>query len=82
MAPTRKECPCKINGVDCPRRTITPNCHSTCPDWKEWKEWDEFYKSLRKEYMDAEAATVESARRQRRANRNDRKLKEFGHIKY
>ena len=22
--------PCKVNGVNCPDRTIEPNCHSTC----------------------------------------------------
>ena len=81
MAPTRKECPCKIDGVNCPRRSISPNCHMICPDYKEYVEWNKFYKSLRSKYRDAESASVESAKRQKRS-RKDKRLKEFGHIEY
>lgn len=82
MAPTRKECPCKVNGIDCPRRSISPNCHETCPDYKEYVEWNEFYNSLRNQYKDADQAMVESRRRQSKAKRSDKKFKEFGHKKY
>lgn len=29
--------PCKVNGVDCPRRTVEPNCHSICPEYLKFE---------------------------------------------
>lgn len=36
--------PCKVNGVDCPDRTVEPNCHATC---KRYLEFDEERKKIR-----------------------------------
>lgn len=34
----RDDCPCYKGGKDCPKRTVHPNCHSTCPDYKEFHD--------------------------------------------
>lgn len=33
-----KQSPCWNNGQDCPKRTIHPNCHENCKEYKDWVE--------------------------------------------
>ena len=35
----RKPPPCKINGIDCPRRKLL--CHGACKEWQKWKAEEE-----------------------------------------
>lgn len=29
-------CPCWNNGNGCDKRTVKPNCHDTCQEYKDW----------------------------------------------
>jgi hypothetical protein len=31
-----KNSPCYNNGEGCQKRTINPNCHSTCKEYNDW----------------------------------------------
>jgi hypothetical protein len=67
--------PCYKDGVDCPKRTVHPNCHSTCPEYKKYSDGltakNEFIRKKK-----AEDAMVTETRIKARTRTSGTKLKQ------
>lgn len=48
------QCPCKVDGVDCPKRWLNPDtlesCRTTCKEWQKYQEQCEEIRYKRHEY--------------------------------
>ena len=71
--------PCHNNGMDCPKRTVEPNCHATCEEYIIWAELERKRRRARKRAeLDVEGFIYEQPKRiiacarQRSAKKNRR----------